>query len=319
MIYTTKTSSHQVLSICIYRVKFHPLSKYPGPLLAKITNARGAYYGLIGDHHLDVTECHRRYGKFVRYAPNRLLIDSTQGLRDTYGYGKPLRKAQSYTPMVQGADGFSTPTCIDKKMHRSMRDNLSRGLANDKVLALESKIHEKIDKFIALLVSQSEDCSQHGCWSEPRNVNGYVKWLTYDVIAELGFGHQLGLLDDPDRRYLVNLFEWCTFRIGFYEQWPGLAKLGLENVAAYFMPGASKTAGDFRHWRDDFMRSVTNEETISKDGLFSHLSEPSNKGMIYSNARLFAEGSTLLIVGKRAGQNAGDQMKKANRCPEHRR
>ena len=237
-------------------------------MLAKVTNARGAYYGLIGDHHLDVTKCHRRYGKFVRYAPDRLLIDSTRGLRDIYGYGKPVCKAQSYAPMVQGEDGFSTPTCIDKKMHRTMRDKLSRELANNRVLALESKIHEKTDKFVALLVDKPKNWFQHS-WSEPRNVNSYVKWLTYDVIAELGFGHQLGLLDDSGRRYLVDIYEWCTFRIGFYEQWPDLAKLGLENIAVYVMTGASKTARDFRIWRDDFMGSVMAGKKVSSIGLFA--------------------------------------------------
>lgn len=282
-------------------------------MLAKVTNARGAYYGLIGDHHLDVTECHRRYGKLVRYAPDRLLIDSTQGLQDIYGYGKPLRKAQSYTPMVQGEDGFSTPTCIDKKMHRTMRDKLSHGLANDKVLALESRVREKIDRFVTLLVDKPTNWSQHS-WSESRNVNSYVKWLTYDMIAEIGFGHQLGLLDGPGRRYLVGVFEWCTFRIGFYEQWPGLAKLGLENIAAYAMPGTSKIAKDFCIWRGDFMNSAMAGKTISSNGLFAQISEASNDGIAYSHSRLFAERSTLLIVGKAASQNISIQTDKANLC-----
>ena len=57
-----ETFDTQATTLCIYRLFFHPLSKYPGPFLAKITNARAAYYGIIGDHHLDVAECHKRYG-----------------------------------------------------------------------------------------------------------------------------------------------------------------------------------------------------------------------------------------------------------------
>ena len=52
----------QLVARCIYRLKYHPLAKYPGPLLAKITNLHGAYHALRGDLHLDMQRCHEKYG-----------------------------------------------------------------------------------------------------------------------------------------------------------------------------------------------------------------------------------------------------------------
>ena len=52
----------QVLGKCIYRVTFHPLAGYPGPSIARLTTWYGAYHALKGDLHLDMWECHRRYG-----------------------------------------------------------------------------------------------------------------------------------------------------------------------------------------------------------------------------------------------------------------
>jgi hypothetical protein len=95
----------QVLCNIIYRLTYHPLARYPGPLLAKLTEGYAAYHGWIGDTHLDAQICHEKYGKlmpardnvdncsssqalnvsfpgtFVRYGPNRLLVNSVGGLR----------------------------------------------------------------------------------------------------------------------------------------------------------------------------------------------------------------------------------------------
>lgn len=41
------------------------MAKYPGPLLAKLTNLYAAYHAWKGDIHLDIALCHKRYGKLT--------------------------------------------------------------------------------------------------------------------------------------------------------------------------------------------------------------------------------------------------------------
>jgi hypothetical protein len=50
------------LAIIVYRIWFHPLAKFPGPVLAKVTNLYGGYYAWRGDLHLDMMRCHEKYG-----------------------------------------------------------------------------------------------------------------------------------------------------------------------------------------------------------------------------------------------------------------
>lgn len=59
----TQPSLDQVLGVCAYRIWFHPLSKYPGPVLAKLSNLYSAYYAWTGDIHVDMWRCHQKYGK----------------------------------------------------------------------------------------------------------------------------------------------------------------------------------------------------------------------------------------------------------------
>ncbi|KMQ46122.1 Cytochrome P450 [Trichophyton rubrum] len=68
----------------VYLVLFHPLAKYPGPWLAKITNLYAGYHSWKGDLHIDMLNSHDKYGKFVRYGPNSLLVNTVDGLHGEY-------------------------------------------------------------------------------------------------------------------------------------------------------------------------------------------------------------------------------------------
>ena len=54
-------------SIIIYRISpFHPLSKYPGPFLAKITKLHGIRVMKTGKNHIYHKKLHEKYGPYVR-------------------------------------------------------------------------------------------------------------------------------------------------------------------------------------------------------------------------------------------------------------
>jgi hypothetical protein len=75
----------------IYNVHFHPYSKYPGPCLARFTDLYAGYHAWKGDIHLDMWRCHQVYGDKVRYAPNRLNVNTVTGLKSKYSGNDPMR------------------------------------------------------------------------------------------------------------------------------------------------------------------------------------------------------------------------------------
>jgi hypothetical protein len=50
------------VGVILYRLTLHPLAKYPGPFLAKITDIHLAYHAWKGDRHLQFYRCHEKYG-----------------------------------------------------------------------------------------------------------------------------------------------------------------------------------------------------------------------------------------------------------------
>ena len=70
-----------ITALGVYRLKFHPYAKYPGPLLAKLTNLYGLYHAYVGDLHLDVWRCHERYGPITRLQ-HLAATDTTHTLKE---------------------------------------------------------------------------------------------------------------------------------------------------------------------------------------------------------------------------------------------
>ncbi len=137
-------------------------------------------------------------GPVVRYGPNRLLVNSSNGLHgireeqptgrivanflDIYGHRKNVRKAKAYLPMVPEEGGRCTLTCIDKSMHRNKRRLLAQGLSDDALKAFEPSLQSHLDIFCHKL---GGDLFEHNdSWTEPRNMNNYS--ILYVLISTCG-------------------------------------------------------------------------------------------------------------------------------------
>ena len=52
----------QILGGLFYRLVFHPLAKYPGPLIGCLTDWYSAYWLVHGGRHLNFHNQHKKYG-----------------------------------------------------------------------------------------------------------------------------------------------------------------------------------------------------------------------------------------------------------------
>lgn len=52
-----------VIGMVVYRLVFHPLAKYPGPLLGRITDWYSVIRSAAGDRHIHFLELHKKHGK----------------------------------------------------------------------------------------------------------------------------------------------------------------------------------------------------------------------------------------------------------------
>lgn len=104
--------------LIIYRLYFHPLSKYPGPKYLAVSGLPHLYLENIrGLFYRDVRELHNKYGNIVRVGPNEICVDGSIGWNDAYGHRKAGQAEFGkdrlfYRPMVSQA--FSSTLSVSE-------------------------------------------------------------------------------------------------------------------------------------------------------------------------------------------------------------
>jgi hypothetical protein len=169
-----------------YRLYLHPLAKYPGPFLAKITSLYSAYHGYRRDIHIDVQACHEKCGDFVRYGPNKLLVNTASGVQDIYGHKNNVKKAQYYSPFHKGLVP-SALSAYDKDDHVPRRKILNPSFSEAALKQYDVTIAKHADIFIDKVVennssSGSQTMTGNSAWTVGRDM---ALWCMHSKLRDL--------------------------------------------------------------------------------------------------------------------------------------
>lgn len=80
----------------LYMLYLHPLSQYPGPKTACLTNAWKAYWVYKLVLHERLIELHQQYGPVVRIGPNHLHFWDGEAIAPIYKGGRKMGKTEFY-------------------------------------------------------------------------------------------------------------------------------------------------------------------------------------------------------------------------------
>jgi cytochrome P450 len=196
---------HKFVVKSIYRLTFHPLAKYPGPLLSRITSLSIYLQALTGDRHLNHLQEHQHYGPVVRIAPNQLSFSEPAALRSIYQSSRannPLRKAPFYETLDAPSGAYSTHTEISRRKHAFRRRVLEGAFSDSSMRSLEPFVIDNVNTLLSLL-SDGKDSGTG--WSKPKNMSDLATWFAYDVMGDLVFGERFHCLTSPDHRFVPRL------------------------------------------------------------------------------------------------------------------
>src|ERR1700760_1678673 len=112
----------------VYRLYFHPLAKYPGPILNALSPIPSIISLLNGRIALDYKLMHDKYGPVVRVAPTELSFNTAKSWEDIYGHrqGLPnMHKDPIHVGSVDPIPGVTTLTMADDANHTRQRRALA--------------------------------------------------------------------------------------------------------------------------------------------------------------------------------------------------
>ena len=199
-----------LFGLAVYRVYFHPLAKYPGPLLAKLTDLYSTYHAWKGDRHLEFWRCHEKYGNIVRFGPNSLSFNTNTALKEIYGFKGNVRKADFYSAFPATKDSFSTHSAIDRAAHARKRRVLSQAFSDAAIKSMENHILAHVRQFCSNLGDKGAwtnpfDTLERTQWTPAKNISDQANYMTFDVMGDLCFGKAFGMLERPDNRFAIDL------------------------------------------------------------------------------------------------------------------
>lgn len=227
----------------MYQLFLHPLSKYPGPFLAKISHFPRLYQTLKGTRHENLLELHRKYGAYVRYGPDHVSINSVSALEQIYGHRANVQKSSWYDVYYS----ISIFNAIDKSVHARKKRVMSQAFSDKAVRGMEPHVVSAIDTWCSGLVDGDEKSEKQpvqqtgggssaaGKWSSPRNMVDWAGYMIFDVLGEICFGDTFGTSVKSDNRFFLNLMENQIRLLNFTGQMRIFKRFDL---GKFFMPNS---------------------------------------------------------------------------------
>ncbi|KAI0141755.1 cytochrome P450 [Xylariaceae sp. FL1272] len=195
-----------------FYIFFHPLRRYPGPLIAKFSDIYNGFYAYKRKLHKKTWQNHLQYGPIVRQGPNKLVFSSIAAIQDIYK-GDKTTKSTAYIALGPGLTSPTTITALDRDLHRSRRQLIGQALSDRFLRTFEPIMSEQIDLFIHRLSLSANTPAAV-------DITEYSRHLGIDLAGLLGFGYTLNLQTAEENRFILPMLDARALWSSIFLHWP---------------------------------------------------------------------------------------------------
>jgi cytochrome P450 len=277
---------------------FHPLAKYPGPFVAKLTNLYSVWHAVRGTRHWNFYELHHKYGDFVRWGPNSVSVNSVEALESIYGPKANVNKSTWYNAF----NSISIFSARDKKIHARKRRVMSHAFSEQAVRQVQPYIISAIRVWCAALGDDGDGPSdkKESDWSTPKDMRIWSAYAIFDALGELLFGESFHATTSPDHRFFLDLMASNSRFINITGQMPILGRLNLSNLMVFTRAHKERRAKQFGFLRTRLQqRLALGGDSNGRRDIIHYLqrAKDPDTGEGYSVMELMGESALLLGAG----------------------
>jgi tryprostatin B 6-hydroxylase len=182
-------------SLITYRLFFHPLNKFPGPLGARISTFWLTYRVRGLDAWRQVAALHEQYGPFVRIAPSELSIRNPRAVAALHGPASRCEKGPIYDvtkPMT------SLHMFRDRAIHNDLRRVWSQAFS-DRALR---GYNQRMSAYRSVLLGRI-----HAAKGESMDMAKWFRFYGFDVMGDLAFGKSFNMLETSRNHWAIDLLD----------------------------------------------------------------------------------------------------------------
>ncbi|PWN86534.1 cytochrome P450 [Acaromyces ingoldii] len=282
-------------SMAIYRLFFHRLRHFPGPVYLRLSKWVMVYPDLRGQRPYMFQRYHRKYGDVIRTGPRELSVCDPAALSAIYGAtGAAARCTRGpwYDFTVEstrvGARNLqSTPTMSD---HASRRKVWDAAFSMKAIKGYEENILDNVN----LTMSQISKREAEG----PVDLGRWCSWFGFDVMGELGFGRGFDMVKKGKTAHEIHLLE------------QGVILIMASGNVPYIMSLVKDFPNPIRLFEEWIVKTLKVRVKEGKTGcvdadVFSYLlGESKARGNPQTFDELSAEAGLLIVAGSDTSSNA---------------
>ncbi|KAK4228689.1 Tryprostatin B 6-hydroxylase [Podospora fimiseda] len=270
-------------SIVIYRLFFHPLRHFPGPLVAKITRLHAPWLARNGQWHIEQEKLFKKYGNIVRVAPNELYIATSDAIDKIHASRSKCRKKDAGVYNALESKGqFNLDGILTREEHRWRRQVWERAMTTKQLGIYENKTREVCHSWLEKLKSLN---------GTPIDTTLYSNLLTFDHMGKVGFSHDFNTLPLGKHDRMLDLIQLMFGPMGLMGEviWPLFVLKGL---------GVEGEAAEFDQLAQDMADRRINEENNHTNDIIGHFIEDlrSEKPLAFFNKHLIYLDSALILL-----------------------
>jgi len=182
-------------SLITYRLFFHPLNKFPGPLDLKMSALSLINRVRCGDAHKRVQNLHSQYGSFVRIGPSAVSIIDPSTVRLVHSADSGFSKGDFYDLLWPSK---SLQMMRDKKEHAARRRVWSAAFSDRALRGYEKRTLAYQDK----LLSRVADTN-----GRATNITRWIHAFSTDLTSDLALGKPFGNLDSDKNHWVIDVMD----------------------------------------------------------------------------------------------------------------
>lgn len=182
---TSSLSLAYVVIVAIYRLFFHPLASFPGPLWARLTVFPSWWHTRTGDRHIWLYSLQEKYGSEFRYRPDSVVINTPSAFKKIFGPKGNVKKSGYYEVWPRNVDSINTWSSTKISVHARKRRVLNYAFSEAALKDAEVFLHSNIDRWLELIGNLPPT---KGEWTSSIDMCDWMNWLVFDILGDLCFG-----------------------------------------------------------------------------------------------------------------------------------
>ncbi|KAJ7760753.1 cytochrome P450 [Mycena maculata] len=267
-------------SIVAYRLSpFHPLARYPGPLLCKITKLWFAGIAMGGKQHLYYSELHQRFGDVVRMGPNELSFCDVNAITPMMG-SKGMPKGPWWDGRVPENRGARPLLALrDPEEHARRRRAWNRAFSTPALKDYGILIDARISQLVDILNTKVET---------PLDLSKWLGFLTLDIMNDVMFSSGGNAMEFEDKDDISRLLRNAQPMALMMSHLPWVSEI---------FPGIGQGLRAFRKYAAQRV-SERKARGCDRTDVFYHLiDEAGLEPAPPSSAQILSDGGLAIIAG----------------------